>query len=362
MTRDVVRRIATGLAVVLVLALLVVGGRALLKGPKQNTATAYFPVAVHVYAGSDVDVLGVKIGKVTTVTPQGTKVKVEISYDASRKIPANASAVVLDPTLVADRVVQLAPVYTDGPVMSDKAVIPIERNEVPVELDELNQNLVELTDALGPAGANKNGALSRAIEVGAANLRGQGKHAHTTMHRLAQLVSTLNDNRGSLVDTVNNLQSFTSTLAAHDAETRSFSGELTRVSGQLADERAAFSSALHNLQLALSEVAGFIRDNRKELSTDVSGLATVSNILVKEKTLLAHMVDLGAVGVGNYPHMYTPSQRTYNARFDGNSISDNPAVFLCQLLHSVGATNAKSCKDEITPIIKHLPSAPQAKK
>ena len=72
-------------------------------GPDVKTATAYFPRAVHVYADSEVSVLGVRIGKITRVLPQGTQVRVDFEYDASQKIPADAFAVFVEPTLVALR-------------------------------------------------------------------------------------------------------------------------------------------------------------------------------------------------------------------------------------------------------------------
>jgi phospholipid/cholesterol/gamma-HCH transport system substrate-binding protein len=338
------RGVLAAIAAVVVIALLVLVVTVVFKGPNQKTATAYFPVAVHVYAGSDVDVLGVPVGTVKSVTPQGTQVKVVISYDASRKIPANVSAVILDPTLVADRVVQLAPVYSGhGPVLKDNAVIPLAHNEVPVELDQLNRNLYTLTQALGPQGANKNGALSRAIAVGDANLHGQGAKANSTITHLSELVQTLNDNRGSLVATVNHLESFTSTLAAHDAQTRSFAGELSTVSAELDRERKDFAAALHNLGFSLGQVATFIHHNRSALSSDVRGLATVSTILSRERVLLGHMADMGAVGISNYPHMYTPSQRTYNARFNFSGAQQTPVIFLCQLVHSYSGVSAKKC-------------------
>jgi phospholipid/cholesterol/gamma-HCH transport system substrate-binding protein len=356
------RRIGQGLAIVLALALVVAGIRFVTNGPSQKTAIAYFPEAIHVYAGSDVDVLGVPIGTVKSVTPEGQEVKVVLSYDASRRLPAHVSAEVLDPTLVADRVVQLTPVYRGGPVLANNAKIPLQNNEVPVELDELNKNLYTLTQALGPSGANRNGALSRAISVGAANLRGEGGKAHSMVRHLSALVQTVNDNRGALVSTVNNLAAFTTTLAAHDQDTRGFAAELSRVSSELDNEKAEFAGALHNLQFALGDVATFIRQNRKGLSRDVHGLATVSTILARERTLLGHIVDIGAVGISNYPHMYTPSQRTYNARFDFNSVSDNPAVFVCQLLTSVGESpsQAKECL-KVLRSLKGLPPLSSSK-
>jgi phospholipid/cholesterol/gamma-HCH transport system substrate-binding protein len=355
------RTALAAIGIVAVIALVVVLATVVFSGPKQKTATAYFPVAVHVYAGSDVDVLGVPVGTVKSVQPDGTRVRVVISYDASRKIPATASAVILDPTLVADRVVQLTPVYSGGAVLADGAVIPLQRNAVPVELDQLNRNLYTLTQALGPQGANKHGALSRAIAVGDANLHGQGAKANSTLTHLSQLVQTLNDNRDSLVSTVNNLQSFTATLAAHDAQTRGFATELTKVSSELDSERQDFATALRNLGFALGEVATFVHDNRAQLSSDVRGLATVTTILARERTLLAHMVDMGAVGISNYPHMYTPSQRTYNARFNFNTIGDNPAVFVCQLVGSFGGS-PKDCLKYLSALKKiSIPLARQGK-
>src|SRR4051794_37270812 len=150
--------VAVGLLVAVVVPMLIPS--------HKKTAVAYFPVAMHLYPGSDVDVLGVKVGTVTSVTPQGDRVRVEISYDGDRKLPADAVATVDEPTLVADRVIELSPVYGGGPVLGNGATIPLQRTGVPLELDQVSANLVELAQALGPNGANRTGALSRAIRVG----------------------------------------------------------------------------------------------------------------------------------------------------------------------------------------------------
>jgi phospholipid/cholesterol/gamma-HCH transport system substrate-binding protein len=170
-------------------------------------------------------------------------------------------------------------------------------------------------------------------------------------------VSVLNDNRGTLISTVNSLQSFTATLAAHDAQTRGFATELAKVSNELNNERSAFAMALHNLGFALGEVATFIHDNRQQLTSDVQSLSTVSNILARERTLLAHIVDIGAVGVSNYPHMYTPAARTFNARFDFNSAEDNPALFVCQAFGAAGGS-AASCLSYLKQLQSKLPPLP----
>ncbi|MDV3207479.1 MAG: MlaD family protein, partial [Rhodococcus ruber] len=69
--------------------------------------TAYFDKAVGVYEGSDVRVLGVEVGKVTAVVPEGDQVRVDMRVDRGVDIPADAKAVQITPSVVADRYVQL---------------------------------------------------------------------------------------------------------------------------------------------------------------------------------------------------------------------------------------------------------------
>ena len=63
------------------------------------------------YPGSDVRMLGVKIGKITGVTPKGTGVEITMQVDGKLKLPANAAIAIpiVPPSLVSDRYVQLAP-------------------------------------------------------------------------------------------------------------------------------------------------------------------------------------------------------------------------------------------------------------
>src|SRR4051812_19433223 len=337
-------------AAALVAVLVVLAGVLVVRGGGEvKTATAYFPKAIHVYKGSEVSVLGVRVGTVTGVHPEGTQVRVDFEYDASQRIPADAFAVFVEPTLVADRALQLAPVYESGPVLADGAVIPLAKTEVPVELDDFNRNLSRLAAALGPNGANREGAVSRAVQVGADNLRGQGAALNGTVTNLSDLMTTLDDSKDALFDTVHNLQLFSTALAQHDAETRSFTTNLAAVTAQLDSERDTFAAAVHEVGVALDQVKSFVKDNRELVATDIAELSRVTTILAKERVLLAHIADIGAVGVGNYPHMYTPSARTYNARFDNNDRQDNPALFVCQLYESVGGS-PQQCLDYLKPL------------
>ncbi len=335
---DGLRRISKVLIPLLLLGIIVYAW----PSKAQKSATIYFSRTVHIYQGGDVDVLGVKVGTITGVHPDGDRVKVTIKYNASQRIPANASAVILTPTLVADRVVQLTPAYTGGPLLADKATIPLQKTGVPLELDQVFANLNELAQDVGPNGANKNGALSNLFSVAADNLAGNGNEIHSTITSVSQLAGTLDDNKSALFQTIKNLQSFTTLLAQHDSDTRAFTGDLAKVGNELNGDRTALASALSNLNSALGDVTTFVQNNKADLQSNVAALARVTNVLVKDKDTLGKLIDIGALGATNYTHVYDPGSQSFDGRFSENNIVSTPALFTCSVLGAVGV-NADSC-------------------
>ncbi|OOK64606.1 mce related family protein [Mycobacterium kansasii] len=147
MTRATV--IVGTLIVVLALVAAFVGWR-LYQKLTNNTVVAYFPAANALYPGDKVQIMGLQVGKIDSIEAAGDKMKVTFHYQNQYKVPANASAVILNPTLVASRSIQLEPPYKGGPVLADNAVIPIERTQVPVEWDELRNSITNIIDKLGP--------------------------------------------------------------------------------------------------------------------------------------------------------------------------------------------------------------------
>lgn len=284
-------------AVVLVVA--GIGAYGALAGGTSRHLTAYLPRAVGLYQGSAVKVLGVDVGHVTHVTPQGTRVRVDMVYDANRKLPADVGAALVPPSIVSDRYLQLFPAYTGGPALADHAVIQEDHTQVPVELDQIFGSLNDLNVALGPNGANKQGALSRLVDVGAANLRGNGAAFNQTLRGFSQMVTALSDSRDALFGTITELQSFTTNLARDDGGVRRVNRDLADVSGQLAAERQDLGAALANLARALGEVNTFVSDNRDMLKNDVDALKGITSGLVGEQQAIKEAIDLAPLGLHN---------------------------------------------------------------
>lgn len=347
------KRVIAITAAVVAAAVLASAAYAVLHNKPVKKVTAYFSAAVGVYKGSDVRVLGIKIGKIDKVTPEGTSVRVDMEYGAGYKIPANAVAVIIPPSIVSDRYVQLAPVYTRGALLPDHADIPLSRTAAPAELDDIYKALNNLSTALGPRGANKNGALSDFVNVLAKNLAGTGTQLGQTLGDLSQATRTLANSREDLFGTVKNLQAFSDALVKSDRQVRTFNDQLAQVAHDLAAERADLGAALHNLSVALTDVAGFIKTNQGSFHTDVQGLKIVTNILVKQKGALNEILAVAPTALANLADTYNPSSGTLDNRSNMDSFTD-PAV-ICGTLQELGQL-PKSPSDPTTKVCTQVAS------
>jgi phospholipid/cholesterol/gamma-HCH transport system substrate-binding protein len=258
--------------------------------------------------------------------------------------------VIVNQALVSDRYIQLTPVYKGGGVLADGTTLPVTRTVVPVEIDEVTGSLNGLDKALGPEGANSNGALSRLLQVGSDNLSGQGEDIRGTISDTATVLSTLSEDRGDITATVENLRKITAALSANDQQVRNFIDHLSGVSGQLAGEKDELGAALQTLGPTLRNVSQFVKGNRTELAANVRQLAQVTSVLVKQKDALGEFLTAAPVGVANLSHAYDPISGTLNTRADLRQFKD-PAMWICSLAYSLGSP-PQQCEAILAPLNK----------
>jgi virulence factor Mce-like protein len=334
----------------------------LLRGSTDKRYSAVFNGVIGLYEGNDVRVLGVKVGSVDKVTPQGSQVLVEMLVDRTVKIPADAKAVIVAPSLVSDRYVQFAPAYTGGPELAVGTVIPRDRTSTPLEVDDLYASLNRVSTTLGPNGLNKNGALSDLLTTLAKNADGNGQAVNDTVTQLSKLSSTLSSNSDDLFATVDNLQKFTTTLANSDGQVRQFAKQVNDVTGFLASERGDLAAAVNQLGIALGLVQKFINDNRAKLKSNVDKLASVTQVLVDQRSALAEVLDLAPLGLSNIINSYNGSSGTLDARANLNELTQPPIVLVCTLLRQTTPAQlpqilADTC-DKLSPVVQGLVPLP----
>ena len=314
--------------------------------------TLYFDEAKSLYAGDSVDVLDVPVGHVTSVQPESGGVRVDVVVDGDTPIPAGARGVIVSPTLVSVRHVELTPAYTTGVRLADHAVIPLSRTAVPVEWDEVQRQLTDLATALGPKGANKDGALTRVLKASSADLGGEGPTIDDTVRAMSTALTTLADNSGHVFATVRNLRVFVHALASSDLTVRRFTRQLDLASADLASSRQALRGALTGLDQVVHQVHGLIRRHGPLTTRELGSLAKLATALSAHRQGLADILQTAPTALSNFYDTYDPSVPAMTGTFVGQNF-DTPATFLCSTLYSLGST-PKTCQTVLAPVAKYL--------
>ena len=360
------RALRIAVAAVAAVVVVVVGAGVALAGGSGGThhITAYFTRTIGLYQGNDVRILGVRVGKIDTIKVKGPVVEVKLTVSGKYKLPADVGAVIVPPSVVSDRFIQLTPAYTGGAELPDHAVLNTDRTQVPLEFDEIFKNLDQLNRALGPGGANAHGALSRLVDVSAANLDGNGAELNGALKQFSAMISTLAGSKNDLFDTVKQLQQFTTMLAQNDGGVRDVNANLARVGNQLAAERQDLGAALSNLSTALQLVSSFVADNRSRLTSDIHKAAAVTNVLSREKEALTQIIDMAPFALTNLSLAYDSSAKTLDTLDAAGAVFSQggptgPGSALCQLtggkipqLCSAAAARAKSLADLLAVVRK----------
>ncbi|WP_373196577.1 MCE family protein [Mycobacterium marinum] len=353
-----IRRTKTWLAVLLV-GLLAAGVVVLLRTTEvvnRTNVVAYFENSNGVFTGDEVRILGVPVGKITSIEPQPESVKVSFWYDSKYKVPADAKAAILSPTLVTSRAIQLTPAYTGGPAMSDNAVIPRQRTAVPVEWDDVRAQLAKLTKELQPTEPGGVSPLGSVINTAADNLRGEGANIRDTVIKLSQAFSALGDHSTDIFSTVKNLAILVSALQDSTNLMRQLNQNLATVTGLLANDPNEVANAVRNLGDTVGEVQRFVADNREALGTTSDKLAGVSQALNDSLDDVKQFLHVAPNTLQNYVNIWQPAQGAVSAVPMLNNFA-NPISFLCGAIQAASRLgyeqSAKLCVQYLAPIIKN---------
>ena len=351
-TRSLVYR---SLAALVVLCL-VVAGVVLLVGGGTRSATAVFASASNLYPGDDVRILDVKVGSVDALTPGPDGVHVRFHVDSKYQVPAGAKAVIVSPALVASRYLELTPAYTGGVALADGATIPRDRTAVPMEFDQIKDELNKLATALGPDGANQSGSLTRLLNTGA-SYRGEGQTFNDTVAQVTQAIQTLSDGRTDLFGTVRNLAVFVSALNASDDQITQFMGRLSSVSATLNQNGDNFSAAIAKLNTAAADVQTFLASNRGQLKDGTAKLSEILGVVANERDALAQALHVAPTVLSNAYNIYDPLSGAFTGALQLANLQ-NPAQFVCSGIGAAANTTpaqaGQLCQQTLGPLLNLL--------
>ncbi len=343
-----------------VLSIGLVGGVIAVIGVRDHidrvNVVGYFANSNGVYVGDDVQILGVPVGKIERIEPQDTRVKISFWFDGDYQVPADANAAILSPTLVPVRAIQLTPAYTGGPTMADNTVIPQARTAVPVEFDDLREQLQRLTTALEPSqpgGVSSAGAL---INTTADNLRGQGEAIRKSIIAMSEAFSALGDHSDDVFSTVKNLSILVTALQDSTTALRLLNQQMATATSLLANDPAEIDSAIGDLNSVIDDVRDFVAANRETLGTTSDKVASVSAAVAESLPDLKETLHMAPNTLQNFINIYHPAKAAFTGAIAINGF-ENPLAFICGAVEAtsrLGAEKAaKLCVQYLAPIFKN---------
>jgi len=349
-------RPALATALVLVLVAGVVVAMRTVGLSDRAIVVAYFDNSNGVFAGDDVLIRGVPVGKILKIEPQPLRSKISLSVNRKYKVPADAKAAILSPQLVTGRAIQLTPPYSGGPAMADGAVIGQDRTVVPVEWDDLRAQLQRVTELLKPTQPGGVSTLGALINSAADNLRGQGSSIRDAIIKLSQTVSTLSDHSDDVFSTVRNLSTLVTALRDSADLLEQLNHNLAAVSSLLADDPNKVGHAAEDLDAVVSDVQSFAAENREALGTASDKLTSISEALVGSLDDIKQTLHIGPTVLQNFNNIYEPANGALTGALAATNMA-NPLAFLCGAVQAAsrlgGEQAAKLCVQYLAPIFKN---------
>jgi len=352
------RKVKIGLAAILAVVLLA-GTWVLVESTGaigRTNVVAYFDNSNGIFVGDDVRILGVSVGKIEKIEPEARRAKITFWFDDKYKVPSDAKAVILSPSLVTARAIQLTPAYKGGATMANHAVIAQQRTAVPVEWDQVRSELKKLTQMLQPTKPGGVSTLGALINTTANNLRGQGSDIRDSIINLSQAVSALGDHSTDTFSALKNLSVLTSALEGSENLMRQLNQNLASVTTLLSDDPNEISDAIRDLNAAVDDVGTIVAENREALGTTTDKVASISQALIDSLDDTKQLLHIAPTVAQDFVNIYQPAQGTLTGALSTNNFQD-PLSFICGAIQAaarIGASqSAKLCVQYLAPIIKN---------
>ncbi len=234
------------------------------------------------FVGNDVGVLGVAVGEVTEIEPKGDHVLVTLEVEADVKVPKDAGAVVVSRSLATDRYVELTPAWSEGPTMSDGAVIAQEQTRTPVEWDEVLGAIDTLAEGLN--GTGKDGQpIRRLINRTAKLFDGNGTVVRDAIRDLVAGTGVFADHRDDFVSALDNLDLLTADIADNQQVAHRFIDNIAQATQLVDDEKTNLREATENIAETIRLLGVFVERNEERLGGTADRIEDLSARILKHQ-------------------------------------------------------------------------------
>jgi phospholipid/cholesterol/gamma-HCH transport system substrate-binding protein len=256
---------------------------------------AVFSDVTGLVVGSDVDIAGVRIGTVTSISVYHRNLAlVGFSIQPGRQLPESATATIRYLNLVGQRYIELG--QGTGPVdgtLPPGGTIPLAHTTPALNLTELFNGFQPLFQALSPGDVNK---LSSDI---IAVFQGESPDITELVATVGSLTTALATKDRVIDDVITNLNSVLRTISTRGYDLSNLIVNLQQLVSGLAADRGPIGTAISAIGSLTSATAGLLDVARQPLATDIVQLGRLATNLADNSPMVNQfLVDLPGTMTG----------------------------------------------------------------
>jgi phospholipid/cholesterol/gamma-HCH transport system substrate-binding protein len=212
--------------------------------------------------GSDVKVRGLIVGSVSTITSDGDGATLELRLDPAkaRRIPDNVSARLIPKTIFGEKYVDLViPTQPSERTLADGAVIPEDRSQAALEINQALNDLLPLLRTVQP------GQLNQTLTALATALTGRGEQLGRTIEQLDAYFTQFNPHLPTLQHDLEALAGVAGTYDAAAGPLLDLLANLTVTSRTVVERKAQLSAFLTDVTGAADTTRDLLARNEVDI-------------------------------------------------------------------------------------------------
>jgi phospholipid/cholesterol/gamma-HCH transport system substrate-binding protein len=251
---------------------------------------AVFSDVTGLTVGDDVDIAGVRVGDVTSISVYHRDLAlVGFAVQAGRQLPASATATIRYLNLVGQRYIQLGQgaagittvtTATKGGILPPGGTIPLARTTPALDLTALFNGFQPLFQALSPGDVNE--LTSEIIQA----FQGESPDIEALVLTIGSLTNALATKDQVIDEVIGNLDSVLKTVTSRGNALAGLVTTLQQLVSGLAADRKPIGSAIAAISSLNSATAGLLQVGRAPLSQDITQLGRLaSNLAANSDTV-----------------------------------------------------------------------------
>lgn len=262
-----------GIFVVSCLVLVSFGYTGLPWYPQGRNYEAYFTDAGGITPGNDVNISGINVGKVNSVSLAGDQAKVGFTVDRKIKVGNQTLVAIKTDTVLGQKSLSVTPGGS-----GDSTVIPVNRTTTPYTLN------TALQDLGGNVAALDKPRFEQALQTLTDTLRDATPQLRGALDGVADLSRSLNKRDAALEQLLLHAKNVSQTLAERSGQVNQLITDGNQLFAALDERRQALSTLIAGIDDVSQQLSGFVADNKREFLPVLQKLdAVMANLLERKE-------------------------------------------------------------------------------